>query len=174
MDECDKDLFRKILENIFNQWTALKLAVEHGMGGQHGQQTAVESMNYVFEYCTRNDNITQSEIQELLDDIMDQEFNAICEDNSSVEISTMLTKYLNMILSKEYDAIKNETSSMPPCTQWLNSNFKVEVAIDSDMSSSDGEDEEMEVWSNNVDVQSASKTPTVDEDGWTTVTSKRR
>ena len=28
--------FKDIVENVFNRWTALKLAVEHGMGGPLG------------------------------------------------------------------------------------------------------------------------------------------
>ena len=30
--------FKEIVDNIFNRWTALKLAVEHGMAGQNGLQ----------------------------------------------------------------------------------------------------------------------------------------
>lgn len=45
-------------------------------------QTAVEAVNYVYEYCIGNDNITQAEIQEILVEIMDEEFDTICEDNS--------------------------------------------------------------------------------------------
>lgn len=41
-------------------------------------------MNYVYEYCIGNDNVTQSEIQELLEDILDEEYDTICEDNSPV------------------------------------------------------------------------------------------
>lgn len=40
-------------------------------------------MNYVYEYCIGNDNITQSEIQEILEDIMDEEYDTICEDDSA-------------------------------------------------------------------------------------------
>ncbi len=38
MEENDKKMFKEIVENIFVRWTALKLAVEHGMGGKSGQQ----------------------------------------------------------------------------------------------------------------------------------------
>lgn len=38
-----KPYFREIVENIFNRWTALKLAVEHGMGGQNGLQVIVNA-----------------------------------------------------------------------------------------------------------------------------------
>lgn len=90
----------------------------------------------------------------------------------------MLTKYLSMVHNKEYDTIRNEVSSMPPCqTQWLNPNFKIEyAAMDSDSSCSDDEDEEMDVSVDNIDVEGTSRrnAPITDEDGWTTVTSKRR
>lgn len=33
-----KPFFKDIVENIFNRWTALRLAVEHGMAGQNGLQ----------------------------------------------------------------------------------------------------------------------------------------
>lgn len=82
-----------------------------------------------------------------------------------------------MIRDKQYDDLRNEVSSMPPCnTQWLNPNFKLEYTMDSDSSCSDDEDEEMDVCTNNTDVQSTSRTnaPVTDEDGWTTITSKRR
>lgn len=82
-----------------------------------------------------------------------------------------------MIRDKQYDAVKQEISSMPPChTQWLNPNFKLEYAIDTDSSCSDDEDEEMDTSTNNTDVQSTNRTnvPMTDEDGWTMVTSKRK
>lgn len=82
-----------------------------------------------------------------------------------------------MIRDKEYDALKSEVSSMAPCkTPWLKPNFKVNVTMDSDSSCSDDEDEEMDISSNTSDVQSTSRknVPITDEDGWTTVTSKRK
>lgn len=80
-----------------------------------------------------------------------------------------------MIRDKQYDAVKAEISSMPPCnTQWLNPNFKIQYTKDSDSSCSDDDDEEMDC--SNTDVQSTSRpnVPITDEDGWTMVTSKRK
>lgn len=39
-------------------------------------------MNYTYDFCTKNENCSQYDIQELLEDIMDQEFESICDDNS--------------------------------------------------------------------------------------------
>jgi hypothetical protein len=36
MTTTQMDQFREVVENIFNRWSALKLAVEHGMGGSNG------------------------------------------------------------------------------------------------------------------------------------------
>lgn len=36
-----KPQFREIVDGVFNRWTALRLAVEHGMGGQNGLQVKI-------------------------------------------------------------------------------------------------------------------------------------
>lgn len=45
-------------------------------------QTAREIRDYIFKYCTQNDNITPSELVDILNDVIDEEFDTICEDNS--------------------------------------------------------------------------------------------
>ncbi len=40
-----KSIFKEIVENIFSRWTALKLAVEHGMGGHNGLEVIIENSN---------------------------------------------------------------------------------------------------------------------------------
>lgn len=81
-----------------------------------------------------------------------------------------------MIRDKQYDSMKSEISSMPPCHMWLNPNFKLQYTKDSDSSCSDDEDEEMDCSSSNTEVQSTPRTNAhvTDEDGWTMVTSKRK
>ena len=39
-------------------------------------------MNYIAEYCTCNDNLSVHDVQDTLEEIMDQEFEAVCDDNS--------------------------------------------------------------------------------------------
>lgn len=38
MEPTKAQYFKEVVEQIFNRWTALKLCVEHGMGGKNGQQ----------------------------------------------------------------------------------------------------------------------------------------
>lgn len=101
-----QELFKEVVENIFNRWTALRLAVEHGMGGPLGLnvsvplddpdrpdhemmmmhrspfQTAIEIINYVTCYCTENKRVDFIDLREVLEEIMDQEFQTICQDES--------------------------------------------------------------------------------------------
>lgn len=39
-------------------------------------------MNYMSQYCICNDRIEVEEIQEVLEDILDEEFDTVCEDDS--------------------------------------------------------------------------------------------
>lgn len=45
-------------------------------------QTAIEIRDYVFNYCTQNDNVDEREISDILGEILNDEFETICEDNS--------------------------------------------------------------------------------------------
>ena len=95
-------LFQEVVDNLFNRWSSLKLAVEH-MGGRNGLQvnsrlvirrsivthwfvyhfqTAIEIKDYVFNYCTQNEGLHDSEVRDLLNDVIDEEFDTICEDDS--------------------------------------------------------------------------------------------
>lgn len=77
-----EEAFSKVVENIFNNWSALKLAVNHSMGGSNSKQTAKECMSYMVQYCLYEHDIDVYKIQEALEDIMDEEFETICEDDS--------------------------------------------------------------------------------------------
>lgn len=38
------NLFRTVVERVFNGWTGLQLAVEHGMGGNNGRNVMFYQM----------------------------------------------------------------------------------------------------------------------------------
>lgn len=37
--------FAEVVQNIFNRWTSLRLAVEHGMGGFNGHQVNFKNVH---------------------------------------------------------------------------------------------------------------------------------
>lgn len=83
---------------------------------------------------------------DLLEDIMDEQFNTVCEDDSVKEVSTVLAKYFDMAKEGKMDTIRIELSQLPPCTNWIMPTFQVKKIRDEDSSSSsddDDDDEEM-------------------------------
>ncbi|KAK9719670.1 Pre-rRNA-processing protein TSR2 [Popillia japonica] len=102
-------MFRQIVERIFSNWTALRLAVEHSMGGPNSKQVAICTIDYIIQYCTSENDLELEDIEDVLDDIMDQEFNTICEDNSIKEVSQLLYNFLQLL--KTGDTVQLEKSA---------------------------------------------------------------
>lgn len=172
-------------------------------------QTANEMKTYIFNYCTQNDNIQQNEMVDILNEIIDEEFDTICEDNSTIgkctvetkliyfgqeiqieifiqqftELSEKLVIYLKLCLDGKFDEIRQHLSQLPKCVNWLDSSFKiVPVPKDDDdsdsMSDDDSEDEDMDMSNDEapalVEQRNQRNRPQTDEDGWTTIPSRRR
>ncbi|EDW85083.1 uncharacterized protein Dwil_GK14463 [Drosophila willistoni] len=183
--------FRLIVEKIFNNWQDLRLAVEHGMGGRNGQQVAIQIMDYTYQYCIGNENITQGELQEVIEELMDQEFNTLCDDNSIPEICRNLLRYKQLAVEDKYPQIELELSKLPPGRDWLRPDVKITYTpIEGDSSSDeemdeDGDDMEMAESDDDEEAAGSSRMMTRSqarkkqadefvepEDGWTTVRRK--
>lgn len=128
-----------------------------------------------------NPKVSEEEIVDLLEDIMDQEFDTICDDNSIKEISGYLVKYLQMLLSRRVDDIRSELSLLPPCEKWIVQGRRINfVTKPDDESSSDDDDEEMEsdVIDNTTSPSTSGSTMQVEvediDPGWTIVKGKKR
>ncbi|KAH8247390.1 hypothetical protein KR038_003413 [Drosophila bunnanda] len=183
--------FRLIVEKIFNHWQNLRLAVEHGMGGRNGQQVAIEIMDYTYQYCVGNENITQGELQEVLEELMDQEFNTLCDDNSIPEICRNLLRYKQLAQQNQYPQIEAELSKLPAGKEWLRPDVKITYTPVEGDSSSDDDDDDMEDDDEDEDDEMEDEAPTTSgrmtrsqarkqkaeefvepEEGWTTVRRK--
>ncbi|KAL1375480.1 hypothetical protein pipiens_004659 [Culex pipiens pipiens] len=186
-----QELFKEVVENIFNRWTALRLAVEHGMGGALGLNTAIEIINYVTCYCTENKRVDFIDLREVLEEIMDQEFQTICQDESIDEISHILIKYLNLLKSNKVDEMRAELARMGPCEIWIKSGNRIKVQKMDDSSGTEDEEEEedddddMEVEAPPFTRTVAMSAPSTEgsttnfveeevEPGWTQVCNRRR
>lgn len=154
-------------------------------------QMAIEIMNYTYEYCIGNQNITQGELQDVLEDLMDQEFDTICEDGSIPEICRHLLRYKQMSLEGKYAEIELELAKIPQGKDWLRPDVKITYTpIEGDSSSEDGSDSEDD---DDMDVDGMTDEPSTSsrvtrsqasrktkdefvepEDGWTTVRTRRK
>ncbi|CAG9576229.1 unnamed protein product [Danaus chrysippus] len=176
------DDFKPIVDLVFNNWTALQLAVEHGMGAPGGEKTAQLMCVYVARFCVEN-VVDQDDLTELLEDLMDEEFETVCHDNSPKEVASLLFFYLGLLKEGRHEELRNHIEAMPKCQKWLSEPIHESVPPqchgnpDDDTTSSgeDNSDEETEA-STNATASNNEPEP-MDEDvepGWTMVRSRRR
>jgi len=160
--------FTKVVQQIFNNWTALRLAVDHSMGGPNSKQSALEFMNYIVQYCLYEPNVEVEGIQEALEDIMDEEFETICEDESPKQIAQQLYKFLILLKQGKTIECEVEFQNLPNVnTDWLN---QQSCAASNAVSISDSSDNDSETDEDTP----ASQEMSMEQDGWTEVKSKRK
>jgi hypothetical protein len=82
--------FRCGLASVLRQWTALELAIVHEWGGPYSREKAVNLENEIFNIFNAPDIIYKDDIALLLDEYMEDNFNATCEDGSTDEIGDLL------------------------------------------------------------------------------------
>lgn len=149
-------------------------------------------MEETFIFCTQYETRSQYEIEDFLEDAMNDQFDTICDDDSVVLIASDLVRFMALCRDHQYDVIDRELAALPAITQWLTPQFRVQYAEAND--SSDDDDEESGDEDDAMD-DTPTDTPTpsrlsaaarrapaaksassmdTDEDGWTTVQSRRR
>jgi pre-rRNA-processing protein TSR2 len=142
----------------------------------------------VTECCVTNSKVDEEDVIDLLEDIMDQEFHTVCDDNSIKEISCLLIKYLNMLKNGNLDQIGAELAQWPPCDIWIVAGRKINFVakLDDESSSDDDEDDEMgdsmsskaKITNNTSAPSTSGSTMQVEEQdidpGWTVVKTKKK
>jgi pre-rRNA-processing protein TSR2 len=114
----NSELFRNVVETVFNTWTALRLAVEHGMGGRRGKETALNLVTQVTDLFCKSDTEAE-EVADFLIAFMDSEFQTICEDNSPDEVANVLWQFYQHCKSGNHHLVSLELSKLPKCDVWL-------------------------------------------------------
>lgn len=96
-----------------------------------------------------------------------------------------LVEYLKLCADGKFDEVRQRMSQLPKCINWLDPSFKITPAPkdddDSDSYSDSDSDDDMDVSDNDEaptldasNQRSQRNRPQTDEDGWTTIPSRRR
>lgn len=181
------DDFKPIVDLVLNNWTALQLAVEHGMGAPGGEKTAQLMAVYIARYCVEN-VVDRDELVEVIEDLMDEEFETVCHDDSPREIAILLLQFLTLLKEGRHDELRARLDAMPKCQKWLSQPIHESVPPQchgnpDDDSTCSSDDDDDDVPDNNMNGAAASSSKPkqepepMDEDGdpgWTVVRSRRR
>ncbi|XP_045479251.1 uncharacterized protein LOC123684147 [Harmonia axyridis] len=156
------EIFTKIIERIFSNWTALQLAVQHSHGGPNSLQIANEIKTYMVEYCLQN-KVEAEDIRDALEEIMDEEFDTICDDNSTKEISIIIHRFLQLLKQNDLQTCEIEFNKLPEAQeQWLGMCQSQPAAVPAEESDSSSDD-------NNTE-----DTPMEEDSEWTVVKSRKK
>ncbi|XP_072751624.1 pre-rRNA-processing protein TSR2 homolog [Anoplolepis gracilipes] len=154
--EHTKSFFLSVTQRIFSNWTALKLAVDHGMGSI---EKAIEFCPYTTEVLYMNEGLTSDQIAAELEVYMDEQFNTELEDNSAAQVAEELLRFYQYCLEGNESTAKMEFEKLPPLQSWFICErstcplpVKQESSSDEDMDMDENEQE---------------------NDGWTVVTNRR-
>ncbi|CAF1200015.1 unnamed protein product [Adineta steineri] len=169
-----------IIRSIFSRWTALQLAVSHSMGGSESESKYEAFINAFGEYLTRNIRNTptislhESDIQEYLDEILDEEFNTVLDDGSSYELAQLFVRYIQLILQGKLNDVQQELQLQQSMASSIQTSSRNENNDDDSSTSDDSDDDDDDMIEEEEDEQQQqqqgkTQSMDVDEDGWTTV-----
>ena len=75
---------------MLRQWTALELAIHNSWGGSNSREKAQQLNTMIIEMFNKPEKVYKDELVMLLEDVLEVNFNVICEDGSIEEISELI------------------------------------------------------------------------------------
>lgn len=172
LEFASMSLFFTVVETLFNNWTALQLAVEHQLGGTQSKEIAKWMVTVVENFFKENDNVLAQEIAEYMEDLMNNEFNTLCEDGSLEEMGESLCKYFQLIKDG------NEAEVILELKKFKGSSVHLSKTTTNHDNSTLNEENDLEGSLQNhredLDTTRKSTRSEPDEDGWVTVTKGKK
>merc|ERR1711928_42928 len=104
------------VQTVLNNWTALQLAVQHQMGGPESKAIAEWMVSVIEDFFYENDNVIGSEVADWIGEILDTEFNTVCEDGSLEEVGDNLCTYFNRIRNGKEEEVLLELGKLKGCS----------------------------------------------------------
>lgn len=111
-----KEFFLSVTQRIFSNWTALRMAVEHGMGSK---ERAIDFCPYIAEVMYMNENLSSGEIANELEDYMDEYFNTELQDDSAVQVAEELLRFYRYCIENNESTAVAEIEKLQPLQSWL-------------------------------------------------------
>ena len=115
MELSPQKLFHHAVEHIFSNWKAFQITLNYGMGGAGAKAKAEWFMEVTEKFFYENKDVYPDEVSDFMDEILNNEFDTICEDNSSYDAAASLCNYFNKCKKGELEQVFNELGGLPRC-----------------------------------------------------------
>jgi len=203
LDETSANAFGRGLSGVFARWTALQLAVVNDWGGGGSDEKARAAEEEVLTWFLSRKRKDELELEDLLVEILGDDFNVCCEDNSPAEVAKLAWAMYEQCAEGNYAMVEQIQATPLPREsierskrveedkRWtMNGGGDMDVGDTSsdDENSSGGEGmdadgladqlgEAFNVRPNGDDSElrssRSSRAPVIDDDGWTTIPTRR-
>ncbi|KAI8088607.1 Pre-rRNA-processing protein TSR2-domain-containing protein [Thamnidium elegans] len=174
-DHPNKLAFEEGVSYIFHNWTALKLAVEQDWGGVESAEKREWMIDLIVgHFDKRGSQLDIDEIEDILSQIMTDEFNATLEDDSPYLVAKHLVLLYGQCVKGDFSEVERLREKAK-----LQNSFTASSCVKQGDDSDDDEEGDDVVDDNNQqpedkddDMDEVPEEPTVDADGWEIVRRK--
>ncbi|KAA3678881.1 pre-rRNA-processing protein TSR2 [Paragonimus westermani] len=126
-------LYQNYVTSIFDSWTVIRICREQYSGGQFTNQkvaSLIAQLPDVIRKLKDEDNLT-----DFLEDYLDDELNAICEDESIPYVAKLLVDGMNLVKQNNLVELKLKYENLPKGCDLSHCQAQIQVA----MSESEGD-----------------------------------
>ncbi|KAI8388675.1 Pre-rRNA-processing protein TSR2-domain-containing protein [Radiomyces spectabilis] len=174
--QANKAAFEEGVKYIIESWTALRLAVEQDWGGVDSAEKRDWMIDVIVDYFGKNGKkLDIVDIEDILSQIMTDEFLTILEDDSAYLVAKHLVEIYNQCIHGNFTEVERLREKCQSRSQVAASCVQQQDGSDSE--DTDGEEDDHEEDGMDVDTGSSERAQPeedeVDEDGFITVRRKK-
>ncbi|KAG0206184.1 hypothetical protein BGX28_002319 [Mortierella sp. GBA30] len=170
--------FKEGAQYLFHSWTALKLAVDGEWGGHDSVEKRDWFVDTIVDYFSEHGkNVDTFDLEDILIQIMNDEFSILLEDKSEQHIAKVLEQLFLECTHGKYDLVQTLKQDSQKISGAIKGSKSQKTGDDDDDSSDDedegGEDMDVEMGeSSSAPARQEKPEPIIDEDGFETVVKK--
>ncbi|CAO3645694.1 unnamed protein product [Mucor fragilis] len=174
----NKLAFEEGVSYIFHNWTALKLAVEQDWGGVDSAEKREWFIDVIIEHFGKHGKkLDIDEVEDILSQIMTDEFNATLEDDSPYLVAKHLVLLFNQCINGNYEELERLREKAKTQNTFVASTCVKQGDDSDDEDEGDDSQDTNNDHSNgnndqDDDMDEAPQEPLVDADGWEIVRRK--
>ena len=178
MPPARKPMFEEGCAILFSKWTALQLAVANEWGGSSSKDKAQSLLAEVIHWFYTTKDLEPSDLEDLLDEAIQVDFNVQAEDDSPYQVARSLVNMHNQVAGGDDSYIQKLRESQPMGASHMEARPAVPGEDEGSSSSDDEEGSGSEDGGEAMDVDmedapaAAPQGPVVDEDGFQVVQRK--
>ncbi|KAF7257594.1 hypothetical protein EG68_05221 [Paragonimus skrjabini miyazakii] len=140
-------LYQNYVTSIFDSWTVIRICREQYSGGQFTNQKVASLIAQLPDLIRRLKN--EDKLADFLEDYLDDELNAICEDESIPYVAKLLVDGMDLVKQNNLVELQVKYENLPKGCDISQCQAQIEVAVsesggDSDDESIDEDDMVME------------------------------